>query len=451
MRSFIYISFYLILACSSFTQLYAQDDLTLSQAIEKALVNNYQIKIVKANLEIAETQNTWGMAGAIPTVSFNVNNTNTLSDNTNNPASFFPGVVLNDNLGATLDLSYTLFSGFGIRINKERFDQLEEQTRGNAIIAIETTIYDVIIAYYTAVTQQRKLDILREMLSFSKSKLEYHEIKNEIGGETSIDLLEFKNQVLTDSSNIVMQELSLKNSYRNLSLEMGEPIESSFNLIDKIEFDVPDATWGELYDYMIANNQNIKNQYINLELQKLNTEQKQAVYYPTVSLNLGLTPSVGRIELFGDQPFQTNTNSVNYYGNISLRYTLFNGYARQRNVEIARIQEEITQLQTDDLILTLSHNLRAIFDLYQAQSKVEDMSLERVSNGKQLWNMGVERYNIGKLTVFELNDIKLRYESAVITYYDRLLDLVKTHFDLMRITGTITQEYKIADTVSPDK
>lgn len=423
----------------------AQEDLSLAQAIEKALANNYQIRLIKANYEISQTQNTWGMAGFVPTFSFNVNNNNNLSDNTNNPASFFPGVVLSDNLNASIDMSWTVFSGFGIRISKERFDQLEEQTKGNAIVVIETTIYDIIIAYYTAVTQERKLDILAEMLQFSKSKMDYWQLKADMGIEPSIDLLQYKTQVLADSSNFLLQQLSFKNAKRNLNLEMGEDFETNYTLTDKIEFDVPSATWGELYDYMIANNQNLKNQYINVELQRLNTESKQSAYYPVVTLNVGATPSVGRIELFGDQGFSTSTSSTNYYGNVALRYTLFNGYTRARNVEIAKIQEEIAMMQADELILNLSHNLRAVFELYQTQSKVEDMSLERVKYSKMLWEMGTEKYNMGTLNVFALNDIKVSYEQAVMTYYDRLFDLVKTHFDLMRLTGTITQQFQIPE------
>lgn len=440
-----------ILVLSLTLNLSAQEELTLATAIEKALANNFQIKLIKANYDIAQTQNTWGMAGFVPTFSLNVNNNNNLSDNTNNPASFFPGVVLSDNLNTSLDMSWTVFSGFGIRINKDRFDQLEEQTKGNAIVVIETTIYDIIIAYFTAVTQERKLGILQEMLQFSKSKAEYWQMKADMGLEPSIDLLQYKTQVLTDSSNYLLQQLSFKNAKRNLNLEMGESFENDYILTDKLEFDVPAATWGELYDYMIANNQNIKNQYINVELQRLNTESKQSAYYPIITLNLGATPSVGRIELFGDQAFTTNTNSINYYGNVSLRYTLFNGYTRDRNLEIAKIQEEISVMQADDLILNLSHNLRAIFELYQTQSKVEDMALERVKYGKMLWEMGVENYNLGgnNVNVFVLNDIKIGYEQAVMNYYDRLFELAKTHFDLMRLTGTITQEYHIEEEIAP--
>ena len=426
---------------------FAQDDLSLSESIQKALTNNFQIRLIKSNYEISQTQNNWSQAGLVPTVSINLTNTNNLSDNTNNPASFFPGLVLSDNLQASLDISWTLFSGFGIRINKERFEQLEEQTKGNAIVVIESTIYNVIINYFTAVTQKRKLEILAEMLAFSKTKLDFFQMKADMGLETSLDLLEFKNQVLIDSSNYLLQDLAYKNAKRNLNLEMGESVEQIYNLTDKLEFDIPKATYSELYDYMVSKNQSVKNQYIVVQLQELNVQARQSSYYPVVSLNLGATPSVGHIQLFGDQPFSTGTNAVNYYGNVSVRYTLFNGMQRQQNIEIAKIQEDIAILQYDELKLKLAHNLRAIFELYQTQSKLEDMALERVQYSKMLWEMGTNKYQSGLINVFNLNDIKLGYEQAVLTYYDRLFDLLKTHYDLMRITGTISQEYSVTDSI----
>lgn len=439
----------LLLALTLFTSplLFGQEELTVAQAIQRALENNYQIKLIKGNYQVSELQNSWGMAGAVPTFGLNLGNSTNISDNTNNPASFFPGVVLSDNLQVTLDMSWTVFSGFGIRINKARFEQLQGQTKGNAIVVIENTIYETIVNYYTAVTQERKLDILREMLNYSKDKLEYFTLKSEMGINTSLDLLEFENQVLIDSSNYLIQELSMRNSLRNLNMVMGEDTELKFTLTDKLEFDVPDATYGDFYEYMIANNQNLKNQYINYELQELNLESKKSAYYPVVTLNLGATPSVGYFELFGDNGFTSNTNSLQYYATISARYTIFNGYQRKRNVEIAEIQSYMANLQIDELKLNLSHQLRGIFEMYQTQSKVEDMALERVQHAKMLWDLGKEKYDLGIINIFNLNDIKVAYEQAVLNYYDRLFDLLKTHYDLMRITGTISQEYKVEDEV----
>jgi len=417
-------------------------ELSLSQAIEKTLANNYQIKLVKANVNIANKRNNWGAAGLSPTFALNLTNASNISDNTNNPASFFPGKVFNDNLTLSLDMNWTIFNGFGVRINKERFEKLSAQTNGNAMLVIETSIYETIIAYYTAVVQSRKLKVVKNLLYYSKDKLAYFKLKSELGTASSFDLLQFENQVLTDSSNIILQQLALRNSKRNLNLVMAEGVNEPYQLIENLTFEVPQLTYAQMQSKMEAENLNLKNQYFNLQLQDLNIKAQKSAYYPVVSLNLGVKPSIGYIELIDSPIPSINTNSLNYYGNISARYTIFNGWNRKRNVQIAEIQHNITTLQTDDMKLKLNHQLRGTFEMYESQSKIEDMTMKRVTNAKSLWQTGKEKYDLGLINVFNLNDIKLQYQQATITYYDRLFDLLKTHYDLLRITGQISQKYQ---------
>ncbi len=437
MTKFLRIIFILLFS----TQAFSQVDLSVAQAVAKALENNYQIKLIQTNVQVSELQNNWGTAGMIPTFSLNLGNSANLADNSNNPASFFPGVVFSDNLKFSLDMNWTIFNGFGIRINKQKFEQLETQTKGNAIVVIENTIYETIIAYYTAIVQKRKLQVVNNLLSFSKDKLDYFKLKSEYGTSTSFDLLEFENLVLTDSSSVLVQELALKNAKRNLNLLMAEGVEAEYNLTDKLEFAIANVTYDDLVKTMLKSNQNIKNQYYNLELQDLNMKAQKSAYYPVVTLGLGTSPSVGYIELLGDQGFSTNTNALNYYGTINAKYTLFNGWNRKRNTEIARIQYDAANLQVDELKLKLSHQLKSIYELYQMQTKIEAMTYKMVKHAEQLWELGKEKYDLGLINVFNLNDIKSAYQRTVLSYFDRLFEVLKTHYDLLRISGQISQEF----------
>lgn len=424
---------------------HSQEDLSVIQAIEKALSNNYQIKLIEGNYEASKLQNSWGQAGMIPTFSLNVGNNASLQDNTNNPATFFPGVLFSDNLQTSLDMQWTIFSGFGIRINKQRFDKLQEQTKGNAIVVIESTIYDVILAYYTAVVQKRKLEVMNDLLAYSNNKLEYYKIKEEMGVSSSIDLLEFENQVLTDSTNLLLQSLSLRNAKRNLNLIMAETAEVEYTLTDSLTFGKSELTYEELKGKMLSDNQNLKNQYMNYELKELDIKTKKSAFYPIVTLGLGTSPSVGYFELFGDQGFSANTNSWVHYANINIRYDLFQGMNRKRNVQIAEIQRDLAGIEIEELQNNLTHQLAGNYELYATRVMVEEMSLKRVDHAARLWKMGKEKYDLGLINVFNLNDIKLSYEQAVLNYYDRLFELLQSHYDLMRITGQISQQYKITE------
>ena len=56
--------------------LLAQEKLSLAQAIEIGIQNNYQIEIAKQNMQIAANNNDWGAAGRYPRLDFNINSRN---------------------------------------------------------------------------------------------------------------------------------------------------------------------------------------------------------------------------------------------------------------------------------------------------------------------------------------------------------------------------------------
>ena len=164
-----------------------------------------------------------------------------------------------------------------------------------------------------------------------------------------------------------------------------------------------------------------------------------------MSLSLGASPSVGYFRLFGDTGFSSSTNSLSYSATVNLKYDIFQGWNRKRNSEIAEIQRDMAGLEIEQLSLNLDHQLKGFHDLYKTRKKVEVMSLKRLENANKLWQFGREKYDMGLINIFNLNDIKLSYEQSVLSYYDRLFELLQSHYDLMRLTGGISQEYNIAE------
>ena len=61
------------------TNIHAQETLTVEQAIELALKNNYDIQIAKNRVEIASLNNTVGNAGMLPKANITVSDNATLS------------------------------------------------------------------------------------------------------------------------------------------------------------------------------------------------------------------------------------------------------------------------------------------------------------------------------------------------------------------------------------
>ena len=79
--------------CSADNILIAQDSLSLSDAIQIGLKQNFDIQISTKNVEINKLQNTWGQAGRYPTVDINLQQGNSISDQSNNPLSIVQELI----------------------------------------------------------------------------------------------------------------------------------------------------------------------------------------------------------------------------------------------------------------------------------------------------------------------------------------------------------------------
>jgi len=421
-----------------------QQDLTASEAVFIALENNYQIQISEKQHEINEKNNKWSEAGLFPTISLNVTQNTTIQDNTNNPFTFTPGIILSQSINPSLALDWNIFSGFQVRMSKQRLEQLEEQTANNAIAIIETTIQDVLKAYYTAQLQTDRKQLFEDVMTLSRKRYEYYELKEKYSTSSSLELLQFKNQYLTDSTNYLMQKISFDNSMRNLVMLMNQPEGKNmqYMLTDRIDVLLADIDYDSAEADMLANNQNLKNQYISLQLQNTNTAFMRSFLYPTLSFQAGVQPSWSSIREIKDNSFETETSNLSYYGNLNLRYTIFNNWKNKRAVEVSKIQEEIAQLNIESMTTTLSNTLQNLIELYQARLDLVNISQENMIYAEKAFDLAQKRFDLGSLNSIDLANFQNTYQNTMIQHYENLFNKLDTFLEIYKMTGKISLDYQ---------
>ncbi len=420
----------------------AQSDLSATQAVFIALENNYQVQIATKNQEISEMNNTWTQAGIFPSVDLSVANNNTLQDNTENPFTFTPGIILSQSLSPSLNLNWNIFSGFSVRIGKTRLEQLEQQSANNSLTVIEATVQDVLKAYYTAQLQKERTELMRSLMDYSRSNYQYHQLKEKYSTANSLELLQFKNQYLTDSTNFLLQEISLTNSLRNLKLIMNDTTETQYNLTDPLNTELSPINFETAKADMLRENSNLKNQYISLELQQTNTNLQRAFLYPTLSFQGGVSPSWSKIREIKDDAFNIDPYTLSYYGNLNLRYTIFNNFQNRRAVQVSKIQEEIVNLQTSEMTRSLEYTLENLIDLYQVRTQLLSVSNENVEYAKQAYQVARTRYNIGAINSLDLFSFITAYQNTVIQHLENQFNLIDTYLEIYKMTGKISLNYQ---------
>lgn len=425
----------------------SQNSLTAEDAVMIALENNFQMQIAKKQIEMAHKNNSWSEAGLFPTVDLNASYGTSIIDNTNNPFTFTPGVLASRQFNPSLNANWNIFSGFAVKISKQRLEQLEMQSKGNAMLIIENISSEVLKSYYTVINQQMRLQVLEEIYKLSKTQFEYENLKSDFGQSNSLNILQLKNKLFTDSINVIQQKINIENTLRNLMILMNmdeqQILSSEFpTLNDSLNIILPEMNQNEIINLMKSSNQNLKNQMINLELQKTTSQIQKSFLYPTISLQLGVSPSFGNFSSISDNNgISAETQQINYFGNVSLRYNLFNNWKNKRAVEISQIQEEITAMNALEMEKQLTSNVIALYKSWEINQSLVDLSAQNIQYAKDALALGENRYALGTINSIELTLLQNNYLNSALGYYDNLFQRIDLFIEIMKVSGKMQLAY----------
>jgi outer membrane protein len=293
--------------------------------------------------------------------------------------------------------------------------------------------------------QKERMLLFSALKEYSRKRMAYYELKEKYSKSSSLELLQFRNQYLTDSTNYLVQEISYQNAMRNLLLIMNnsaDSIPTTFpELTDKLEISFPLVDFDKALEDMKSNNQNLKNQYISLELQKTATNYQRTFLYPTLSFQAGITPSYFWFREIKDDLLEAQTQTLQYYGNFNLRYNLFNNWKAKRSYDVAKIQEEIATLNTESIEQSLATTLRNVIELYKVRSKLVDISAENLNYASKAWDLAQKRFELGTLTSIELATFQNNYQNTLIQHYENQFNKMDTFLEIYKLTGKMGLSY----------
>lgn len=430
---------FLAICCFAFFVLEgkALDSLSVQDAIQKSLFNNFQIQISKKNVEIAKNNNNAGEAGKYPMVLLRLPVGNMYQERNNPTQPFANGTYKTNSVSPNLDAGWTIFEGFKAQMTQEKLMHLEEQSVGNSKLIVQNTIQSTILAYYNVVLEQKKIDILKETYLLSKSKYDYENDRKKMGLSTTFELLQEKTAMLSDSINYVTQVLNLKNSFRNLNLLMAIPTELEYKItIDSLEDQMVKYEYEELEKKLLSNNQNFQNQLIYQKIMQADLGISKSALYPKLNLNVGADYNYIHFNRSGQSLI---SNNWDIYANVTLTFTLFNGGKVRRQIENSSFREEIAQLQTKEVEFQITKELHAQHDLYELYRNQIQILDENLKTATLQLKLAEERLKNGTINSIDYRNIQLNQRNVGLMLYSGVFNLIQAKVEIMRLTGVIVE------------
>jgi len=424
---------YLIFIILFFTApLLAQEDLSLADAIQIGLENNYQIRIFKKDVEIAKNNDSWGLAGRYPYVTIGINQFNSYSDDNT-------GKYLANTVAPNINLNWTLFDGFAVSINKAKLAEVYNLSEGMVAMVVENTLQGIVLSYYRSLLEQEKLKVLSELLQLSSDRYKYEMMRKEIGSAVTFDLLQAENAYLADSANFLLQEMNLKNSLRDINLLLGVDIETEYTLTEDFSVTRKDFDFNTLKDKMFADNTTLKNQYINQTLLKKDIELSRSDRFPSIALNTGYNYFTGWFNYKDADP--TSSNSYDFYINFSLNFNLYSGGNIKRAIQNAIIEEERGEIEIEEMKQTLTNQLAFALEFYNVRKELYNVADVGVESATLNLQIATEKFRAGTINSFNFRDVQLIFLNASLGKLETIYNLILSETELQRLTGGIVSEY----------
>ena len=413
----------------------AQGLLTVREAVETALENNFEIKLSQNDLRVAQENVTYGNAGMLPTVTGNFSQNNNLQNSTQTQASGEQRSLKNaknNSMNYGVSIGWTIFDGLGMF---SRYDILKENQKLGEVELKRTIlnkVSEVISTYFTIVEQNNLLQAIDSSIIISKERLQTAENRFSIGKASRLEVLNVQVNLNEDESSRLRQADVVKNLKITLNSLMARDLSIEFDVERDVEYD-DTLILDELMQKAKQHNPDLQLIAINRRMAELELKRVKAARYPTVRLNTGYNfaeteSSLGFVS-------QSNSRGLNY--GVTASVNIFDGFNQRRNERVAKIQIESADLLIEQQNLTINTAIATAFQTYQTNLSLARLEETNEDIARQNLNITLEKYKIGSISAVEFRDAQENFINAVSRFNTAKLQAKLSELQLKEIIGNI--------------
>lgn len=424
---------FLIIGCTQFAG--AQDTLRLQDAIMIALKNNYDIRLVNNDVQIAKNNRNAGNAGMLPSLAGTFSEGGSRQNTVQTPATGEErranGVrSTNQSYGVALD--WTIFDGLQMFANYERLKELQKQGDVNAKLTILSTITDVVTAYYAIVRQQQLVKATDSALKISLLRVTIADNKLKIGRGSKLDVLTAKVDYNTDTTLYLQQKNLLNTSRITLNQLVARDLNIVFFADEKLNIE-NDMKLAKLETLTQQLNPNLQNAFINKKIAELNLKQVKGQRYPIIAINSGYEFSRSTSPTGFNQKFKANGLT---YG-VTASLNVFNGFLQRQNERNAKVLINSSELSLEKTKQDVNALLISTYQNYLTNLDLLRVETGNVELAKQNLEITFEKYRLGSISPLELREAQRNSINAIIRFLDAQYQAKISEINLKEVSGTL--------------
>lgn len=413
----------------------SQELLTAEDALRTGLENNFSIRLVKKDAEIAQNNLNLGIANFLPVIdanavqNFSVNNTRQefLSGQINDVQG-----AKSDALSAGAQLNWTLFDGLRMFVNYDRVKEMEQRSELLVLLTVESTINSILVNYFSLIHLKQQMQVVEKTISLDLERLQLAEDMLAIGAGSRLELLQAEVDLNADSALLMQIADQIDIARVNLNQLLARPAGTPYILPDT--FDVNKLLLKEtLEEMMLRQNTALQLSLQDENLAQLTLREIKGRQSPTLGFNLGYN----YVNQSSEAGFlQSNqTSGITYGLNLNLKILDGLNVRRERNNAIILLEAE--RLRTESLISDLKAELTLNYGSYMNKLKLITMETQNLEAAGENLSIAGERFRLGDLSGIEFREAQRNFMSAEARLLNVLLEAKILEINLLQLAGDL--------------
>lgn len=415
-------------------QLKAQELLTLDQAIQIGLDNNYGIQISQNRAEIANNNLSLGNAGFLPLIDLTVSQTERIED-----SEFIAGGEEQSNTdarssvrNAALNMNWTIFDGLQMFSEYDRLGELKKISDRELRLHMESLAAEIILSFYNIIRISEQVDVLENTLEVSQERIEIEETKFDLGSGSQAELLQAQSDLNADRSALLREN----NSLTEAKIYLNELLSRAPGTDFSVSRDIPinrSLMQEELYNLLMAENSELLIARMQLRASEFETRRIRGERYPEISIISGY--SYNRNE--NDGGFIRFNETTGFAVGITARIPIFDGFNTNRRSQNAKINVRNNELELEQSKLRLESDFLALYRSYENNINLVDLEQDNFANAEQTLDIALERFRLGSISSLEFREAQRTFLDAENRLINAKYDAKLAETGLLQLSGQL--------------
>lgn len=417
----------------------AQERLTLEEAVQTGIENNFGVQIQRNLSDIVANNRSLGNAGFLPSLTLSGSRVETVEDS---DQEFADGTTQenrgarNTTTGGSIELNWTIFDGLSMFASYDRLGALRDVSDEELRLSMENLIRDIAISYYEVTRIKEQVENLESNLKVSEERIEIEEAKVEIGSGSEYDLLQARSDLNEDRSALFREKNRLTEAKIVLNELLSRDPYTEFEVTREIDLNRT-LNRDELYSRLIDENAELTIARLEKEVARQEIREIRGERFPEIIVSSAY--DYNRAE--NDGGFFRFNESRGFTFGITARVNLFNGFDTSRRAQNAQINQKNSQIAYESDKLRLESRFLALYRTYENTLELVDLEQDNFLNAEQTLEIALERFRLGSISSLEFREAQRTFIAAESRLIEARFEAKVAETELLNLSGELNRMF----------